>query len=125
MTRSTIILVVIVTLCSVCGASAFKQFSISRNVAWLILGVVAYNLSNIGWITLIDQSGLARASVMASAASIFFMTAIGALYGERLNAFHFAAAALAISAVMLVFVGDQHSETPTHHNHAQTEDPDV
>jgi drug/metabolite transporter (DMT)-like permease len=101
------------TILSFGGGLSMKEYSLTRDPLWLVATYTAYSGSNIMAILLIDQTGLARAMVMASASSIVFFTAAGVFYGERLNAFHFTAAGLALCAIVLVFAGDQHAANPS------------
>lgn len=93
------ILVPCVTALAICGASAFKQFVTVRDPLWIVVGVIAYNLSNIGWIMLIDQTGLARATVIASATQILILTLIGNFFGERVGPSGWIAAVLMCAAI--------------------------
>ena len=93
------ILVLCVTALAICGASAFKQFVTVRDPLWIVVGVIAYNLSNVGWIMLIDQTGLARATVIASATQILILTLIGNFFGERVGLFGWIAAGLMCAAI--------------------------
>lgn len=93
------ILVLCVTALAICGASAFKQFVTVRDPLWIVVGVVAYNLSNFGWIILIDQTGLARATVIASATQILILTLIGNFFGERIGPSGWVAALLMCAAI--------------------------
>lgn len=95
------------------GALAFKQFTIAREVVWLLAGLVAYNASSIAWIMLIDQAGLARAMVLAAAAQIILTTLAGIYFGERIGVFGFAAAALACVAGALTLLGPTSVPNPT------------
>lgn len=83
------------------GAAAFKQFTVTRELAWLIAGLAAYNTSNIAWIMLIDQAGLARAMVYSAAGQIVLMTLVGALFGETVGRAGWGAALLATLAVIV------------------------
>ena len=99
MSLSPAILVLCVTALAICGASAFKQFVTVRDPLWIVLGVIAYNLSNVGWIMLIDQTGLARATVIASATQVLVLTLIGSFFGERVGAPGWIAAVLMCVAI--------------------------
>lgn len=108
MSATSITLLGAVTLCSLCGGAAFKLHADARDPLWLIAGFIAYNLSNIAWVVLIDQTGLARAVVIASAAQIVLTTVLGAFWGERIGFAGLAAAALACSAVSIAAIGNSH-----------------
>ncbi|MEM9698864.1 MAG: hypothetical protein AAF943_08760 [Pseudomonadota bacterium] len=99
MILSPFILVLCVSALAICGASAFKQFVTVRDPLWIVVGVIAYNLSNVGWIMLIDQTGLARATVIASAAQILILTLIGNFFGERVGPSGWIAAGLMCAAI--------------------------
>ena len=107
---TTLLLVCVVfamTLLSFAGGLSMKEYSLTRDPLWLVATYTAYSGANIMAILLIGQTGLARAMVISSAASIIFFTAAGVAYGERLAIWHFAAAALACAAVIFAFLGDQ------------------
>ncbi|MEL6467961.1 MAG: hypothetical protein AAFQ58_23610 [Pseudomonadota bacterium] len=95
----TFLTVSIVAVTSV-GAVAFKQFTVPRDVGWLVAGLAAYNASNIARIMLIDQAGLARAMVYSAAGQIILMTIVGTLFGEAVGRTRWQAVALASLAVI-------------------------
>lgn len=99
LTMSPVILVLCVTALAICGASAFKQFVTVRDPLWIGVSVIAYNLSNVGWIKLIDQTGLARATVIDSAAQILILTLTGNFFGERVEPSGWVAGLLICAAI--------------------------
>lgn len=107
-----LIIVAAMTILSFAGGLGIKQFSLTRDILYLVAAYTAYSGSNIMAILLVDQTGIARAMVISSCATIVFFTIAGVFYGERLNAFHIAAAALAFCAVVLAFTGDQRGAAP-------------
>lgn len=107
MMLSPFILAICVSALGICGASAFKQFLTVRNPIWIVVGVIAYNWSNVGWLMLIDQTGLARATIIASATQILILTLIGNFFGERIGASGWIAAFVMCVVIALT------STTPT------------
>ncbi len=100
-----VIIITGMTVCSFVGGLCFKQFSGSRDILWLVSGYSLYSIANVLWISLIDESGIARAMVLASTAQIVLTTIAGFYFGERIGAFGFAAAALACVAGALTLLG--------------------
>ncbi|MEM6890509.1 MAG: hypothetical protein AAF636_20605 [Pseudomonadota bacterium] len=112
-----VIIITGMTVCSFVGGLCFKQFSDDRDILWLVAGYSLYSIANVLWILLIDESGIARAIVLASTAQIVLTTLAGIYFGERIGVFGFAAAALACIAGALTFLGPtsppiQTPETP-------------
>lgn len=116
------ILVGSVAACSILGGAAFKQFAISRDPLWLIAGFAAYNASNVVWLALIDDSGLSRASLLVSVASLIAMTLVGAAFGERISAAQCAAVLMAVVAALLASAGGQPNSPTVPHDQTQQED---
>lgn len=83
------------------GAMAFRQFVVEGGVGWLIVGLVAYNASNIAWIGLIDRTGLGLASAYAAASQIVLVTFVSMLLGDPVGRWGWVAAALACLAVVV------------------------
>ena len=120
MILASVILVGSVAACSICGGAAFKQFAMTREPIWIVLGVIAYNLSNIGWLALIDETGLARASVLAASAQILGLTAVAALTGERIALTGWFAAALVCFSILVSSIPSE----PNQPSGTATETPD-
>ncbi|MEM7530385.1 MAG: hypothetical protein AAF416_22550 [Pseudomonadota bacterium] len=104
MTPPPSVLVLAMSICAFGGGLALKQYSVSRDVLWLVAGFCAYGLSNVFLVLVMDQSGIARAMVVASAAQIVLTTIAAILLGERIGVFGFAAAMAACIAVGLTFL---------------------
>lgn len=104
--------VVLMTVFSFAGGLALKQFSVSRDVLWLVTGFSAYAIANVTFIQVMDQSGIARAMVIVSSAQIVLATVAGFYFGERLNAFHAAAVVLSCCAFAFSFAGAQAGNAP-------------
>lgn len=88
------------TVCAFAGGIGLKQFSITRDILWLVAGFCAYGLSNVFFIMTIDQTGIARAMVLASAAQILLTTAAGFWFGEKLTCFQILAVCFVCAAVI-------------------------
>lgn len=101
MIPSSLILVGGVAACSICGGTAFKQFAVTREPLWLAAGVIAYNLSNVGWLALIDETGLARATALATSVQILGLTSVAAFTGERIALTGWLAAALVCLSILV------------------------
>lgn len=101
MTSTSLILVGGVAALSICGGAAFKQFAITREPLWIVAGVIAYNLSNIGWLALINETGLARATALATSVQILGLTAVAAFTGERIALAGWLAAALVCLSIFV------------------------
>lgn len=90
-----------VAACSICGGAAFKQFAATRAPLWIVAGVIAYNLSNVGWLALIDETGLARATALAACVQILGLTAVAAFTGERIALTGWLSAALVCHSILM------------------------
>lgn len=89
-------------VCVVCaGGFAFKQYLATGLAVWLVAGFAAYNISNLFWLTLIDQAGLARAMAYSAACQIVIVTLVGASLGEHVGRWGWLAAVLASGAVII------------------------
>ena len=60
-----------------------------------------------------QESGIARAIVVASAAQVVLATVAGFYFGEKLNVFHVAAVVLSCCAFALSFAGSQTASAPS------------
>ncbi len=108
----TILIIAALTLCAFAGGIGLKQFSLTRDVLWLVAGFCAYGISNVLFILVIDVAGIARAMVLASAAQIVLTTAAGVWFGERPGVVGFAAAGLACLAVLLSLAASEAGTGP-------------
>lgn len=95
------------TFVSFGGALAFKYFTETRDVLWLVAGFAAYAQSNVAFILIMDQSGIARAMVLASVAQIILTTAAGFYFGEKIGVYSLAAAVAACIAAALTLAAPQ------------------
>ncbi|MEM1372274.1 MAG: hypothetical protein AAGG72_08640, partial [Pseudomonadota bacterium] len=107
---TAITLIAMVALASA-GAIAFRQYTATDAVVWLLLGLAAYNVSNVAWIALIGQTGLGRATVYAAACQIIFLTVASALLGDAVGRWGWVAAALAGLAVLVPSLPDDASRS--------------
>ena len=120
--------VVIITgmsACSFVGGLCFKHFADSRDILWLVAGYSLYSIANVLWILLIDESGIARAMVLASTAQIVLTTLAGFYFGERIGVLGIAAAALACVAGTLTLFGPATPPTQTPETHQTIEEEHV
>lgn len=101
MTPASLIMLGSVAACSVCGGAAFKQFAVTREPLWILAGVIAYNFSNVGWLALIDETGLARATALATSVQILGLTAVAAFTGERVALAGWLSAALVCLSIFV------------------------
>ncbi len=99
MTCGTVFNLIAMVALASAGAIAFRQYTATDAVVWLVLGLAAYNASNVAWIALIGQSGLSRATVYAAACQIIFLTGASALLGDAVGRWGWIAAGLAGLAV--------------------------
>jgi len=109
------------SLVSFGGALAFKQFNETKDVLFLVAGFCAYGLSNVAFIMLMGQTGIARAMVLASVAQIVLSTVAGLYLGERVGITGLVAAGIAFVAVLLTLAGPQ-SHQPTEPDPIQSTD---
>lgn len=100
-----IFIVAAMTFCAFAGGMALKQFSVTRDILWLVAGFCAYGISNVFFVLVIDASGIARAMVVASAAQIILTTAAGFWFGEKLTGLNILAAVLVCAAVVAASFG--------------------
>lgn len=101
MIPTSLILVGGVAALSICGGAAFKLFAVTREPLWIVAGVIAYNFSNIGWLALIDETGLARATALATSVQILGLTTVAAFTGERIALAGWLAAALVCLGILV------------------------
>lgn len=101
MTVPPFVVVAAMTLCAFAGGLALKQFSLTRDLLWLVAGFCVYGLSNVFFVLVIDATGIARAIVLGGAAQILLTTAAGYWFGEKLTVFHIIAAGLVCVASAL------------------------
>lgn len=119
-----ILVITAMTLCAFGGLLSFKQYILSKDVLWLVAGYSLYSLSNVLWIITIDQNGMARALIIASAANILLTTAVAYALGEKIGVFGVTAAATACLAAGLSLIGAQITEVPPAsppHPHSETQ----
>lgn len=107
-----VLVVTAMTLCAFGGLLSFKQYVLSKDVLWIVAGYSLYSLSNVLWIISIDQNGMVRALIVASAANILLTTAAGYALGEKIGVVGLVAAALSCLAAGLSLIGAHSTEVP-------------
>ena len=100
MKSSPLLLITTLVALSILRGLAFRQYVSVGSLGWLILGLAAYDVSNIAWIGLIDRAALAEATAYAAATRIVFLTLVGMLLGDPVVRWSWFAAALACLAVV-------------------------
>ena len=103
--QTSSLIVAAMTVCAFAGGIGLKQFSVTRDILWLVAGFCAYGMSNVLYVLTNDQTGLARAMIVSSAAQILLTTAAGFWLGEKLNGFHILAVFLVCAAVIAASMG--------------------
>ncbi len=99
MTPSSEILLLVMVVLTSAGAMAFQQYTATEAIIWLVLGLAAYNASNVVWIFLIGEAGLGKTTVPAAACQVIFLTAASALLGDAVGRWGWVAAGFACLAV--------------------------
>lgn len=122
MTVSPLVLVRAMLAFSIAGGMSVKQFSVTRDVLWIITTYSLLSLSNVFWILVIDQYGLARKMILASAGQLILTVLLGFFhFGERLETPHWVAPGLAcVSVVVAVFQGSPAASKRTSQRHFST-----
>ena len=105
MQQHLVFIVTAMTVCAFAGGIGLKQFSVTRDILWLVAGFCAYGMPDVLYVLTIDQTGLARAMIVSSAAQILLTTAAGFGLGEKLNGFHILAVFLVCAAVIAASMG--------------------
>lgn len=113
MTFHPFLIIAGMTVCSFAGGLSFRQYSETRDILWLVAGYSLYSLSNLLWILIIDQSGIAKAMVLASTAQIILTTAAGFYFGEKIGFYGIAAVVTACIAAGLTVLGAQPTAAPS------------
>jgi len=119
-----VVIVVAMLVFSLAGGVAVKQFSLTRDVLWIITAYSLLSLSNVLWILVVDQNGIARTMILSSAGQIVLTTALGyAVFGEHLTKLHMVAAGLACLAVVIASLASNPvRQSPSHHPTKQIEE---
>ena len=99
------VIVTAMTVCAFAGGLGLKQFSVTRDILWLVAGFCAYGISNVLFVLVIDATGIARAMIVASSAQILMTAAAGFWLGEKLTGLHILAAVLVCVAVATASIG--------------------
>ncbi len=100
-----VFIVTAMTLFAFAGGLGLKQFSLTRDILWLVAGFCAYGISNVLFVLVIDATGIARAMIVASSVQILMTTGAGFWLGEKLTGMHLLAAFLVCAAVVAASAG--------------------
>ncbi|MGJ8534869.1 MAG: hypothetical protein ACSHYC_21970 [Alphaproteobacteria bacterium] len=118
-----IVLVAVMSAFSFGGGISFKQYVLTKDILFFAAGFLSYGASNLCFLLLIEESGITRTIVLGTAVGIVLNTMAGVYFREQLTWVHFTAAALVVSATLLMLAHNPtHSMPDIISNPSETED---
>ena len=108
-------LVTVLCALSFGGGISFKHYVLTKDVLFLAAGFLSYGASNLCFLLLVEEDGIARTIILGTSFGIVLNTLAGVYFRENLTWVHFASAGLVVAAVLLplLFVPTPSKPDPT------------